>query len=67
MDLENAQALQQKKSEIERSAEATALQGSIDLSRELEVISKTHSTASPSIKHVRENRKVEKTKETYGE
>jgi hypothetical protein len=26
MDLENAQALQQKKSEIERSAEAVALQ-----------------------------------------
>ena len=67
MDLENAQALQQKKSEIERSAEATALQGSIDLARELEVISKTHSTANPSIKHVRENRKVEKTKETYSE
>jgi hypothetical protein len=67
MDLENAQALQQKKSEIERSAEAAALQGSIDLSRELEVISKTHSTANPSIKHVRENRKVEKTKENYSE
>jgi hypothetical protein len=67
MDLENAQALQQKKSEIERSAEAAALQGSIDLSRELDVISKTHSTANPSIKHVRENRKVEKTKENYSE
>jgi negative regulator of sigma E activity len=58
---------QLKKFEIERSAEATALQGSIELARELEVISKTHSTANPSIKHVRENRKIEKTKENYGE
>lgn len=65
MDLESVQELKQKKATIEKSAEEIALQASIDLSRKLECISKLHTSPSPSIKNVRTNRKIEKSKEEY--
>ena len=65
MDLESVQEQKQKKATIEKSAEEIALQASIDLSREIEYIAKRHVTPSPSIKNVRANRKIEKSKEEY--
>lgn len=63
MDLESVGAIQDKKSEVEKQAQEESLQASIDLSRELELIAKTHATTNPSLDNVRRNRRTEKIKE----
>lgn len=65
MNLESVLKLQQQKSSIEKSVEEVALQGSIDLSRDLEHLAKTHTSPSPSLKNVRQNRRIEKIKEDH--
>jgi hypothetical protein len=63
MDLESVNAIQERKSEVERQAQEESLQASIDLSRELELMAKTHASMNPSLDNVRKNRRVEKIKE----
>ena len=65
MDLENVQQLKQKKLTVEKTAEEISLQASIDLSRELECISRLHISTNPSLDNVRENRKIEILKEDH--
>lgn len=65
MDLCSVQSLKMKKNDTKRMAEDIALQGSIDLSRALENISKSKVPSNPSIENVRENRKIEIIKDEY--
>lgn len=67
MDLETVKQLKQKKSLIEKQAEEIALQGSVDLSRELESVVRVCSNLEPSLQNVRQNRKIEIIKENYSE
>ena len=67
MDLESVKLLQKKKIQNERQVEDMALQGSVDLSRELEIISKLHTSSEPSLENVRQNRMIEVVKEEYSE
>jgi len=67
MDLETVKQLKQKKSLIEKQVEEIALQGSIDLSRELENVVRVCSNLEPSLQNVRQNRKIEIVKENYSE
>ena len=66
-DLETVKQLKQKKSLIEKQVEEIALQGSIDLSRELESVVRVCSNLEPSLQNVRQNRKIEIIKENYSE
>lgn len=65
MDLDNVKQLKQKKSEVKKLSEEISLQASIDLSRELEYITRSHSSTSPIIENVRQNRRNEIMKEDY--
>ena len=65
MDLCSVQSLKMKKNDTKRMAEDIALQGSIDLSRALENISKSKAPSNPSVENVRENRKIEIIKDEY--
>jgi hypothetical protein len=59
MDLESATDIKKKKIDAKRKAEDTALQGSIDLLRELEDIVRAKPAVTPTIEKVKENRRVE--------
>ena len=59
MDMEEVQALQEKKKQAERGVADIALQGSIDLSRDIERISSTILSPKIDIKNVRKHRKLE--------
>ena len=67
MDLESVKLLQKKKIQNERQVEDMILRGSVDLSRELEIISKLHTSSEPSLENVRQNRMIEVVKEEYSE
>lgn len=59
MDIEEVQSLQEKKKQVERDAEVIALQGSIDLSRDIELIASTIFSTKVDVKNVRRHRKTE--------
>ncbi len=59
MDIEEVQSIREKKRKVERSVEYIALQGSIDLSRDIERIASTILTPKVDVTNVRKHRKVE--------
>ena len=59
MDIEEVQSIREKKKKAERSVEYIALQGSIDLSRDIERIASTILTQKVDVANVRKHRKVE--------
>ena len=59
MDIEEVQSIREKKRKAERSVEYIALQGSIDLSRDIERIASTILTPKVDVTNVRKHRKVE--------
>lgn len=67
MDLESATDIKKKKIDAKRKAEDTALQGSIDLLRELEDIVRAKPAVTPTIEKVKENRRVETLLEEHDE
>ena len=59
MDFEQVKALKEQKKRAERSVEEIALQGSIDLSRDIEIIASSAMPPKVDIKNVRKHRKTE--------
>lgn len=58
MGIEEVQELKEKKKQAERDVEDIALQGSIDLSRDIEIIANSVSAKKVDIKNVRKHRKT---------
>ena len=59
MDIEEVQVLREKKKQAERNAEKIALQGSVDLSKEIELIANSIFTPKVDTTNVRRHRKTE--------
>ena len=59
MDLESVTDIKKKKVSTKKKAEGVALQGSIDLLRELADIVRTKPKATPSMDNIKENRRTE--------
>lgn len=59
MELEEVKVLNEKKKLVEKSSEEFVLQGSIDLSREIELIANSIFTPKVDVKDVRKHRKLE--------
>lgn len=59
MDMEEVEAIKERKKQAERDVEDIALQGSIDLSRDIERIANTILAPKVDIKNVRRHRKTE--------
>lgn len=58
MDFEEVKTLKERKKNAEKGVEETALQGSIDLSRDIEIIANSVSAKKVDIKNVRKHRKT---------
>ncbi len=59
MDMEEVQAIKEKKKQVERSVEDIAIQGSIDLSRDIELIANSILGQKVDLTNVRQHRKSE--------
>lgn len=59
MDIEEVEAIKERKKQVERNVEDTVLQGGIDLSRDIERIASTIMAPRVDIKNVRRHRKSE--------